>query len=103
MQAYPGPNSLVILDNASIHGYGVELRALVGPVGAKVLFLPPYSPDFNPIEKLFGWLKQWLWEERDYVFSVPAKTAIACAFESLALQAPQACKGWIEFLPFYNN
>jgi transposase len=36
------------------------VRALIEAVGAKLLYLPPYSPDFNPIEKLFSKLKALL-------------------------------------------
>ena len=43
----------VILDNLSSHKSDQAARLIVG-AGARLLFLPPYSPDFNPIEKLWG-------------------------------------------------
>ena len=47
------PNSVVILDNCSVHHVsGVE--SCIEDVGAFVHYLPPYSPDYNPIEMLFG-------------------------------------------------
>lgn len=48
---------IVILDNASIHKskYFIEL---IESVGATVLWLPPYSPDFNPIEKTWANIKR---------------------------------------------
>ena len=50
------PGDTVILDNLSSHKVaGVE--AAITATGATVLFLPPYSPDLNPIEKLFSKLK----------------------------------------------
>jgi DDE superfamily endonuclease len=47
------PRSLVILDNASIH-HSDEIVALIESTGAKVMYLPPYSPDLNPNELMFG-------------------------------------------------
>ena len=51
------PNSIVVMDNASIHHVDtvVEWR-----LGALVRFLPPYSPDMNPIEEVFGEVKYYL-------------------------------------------
>ena len=46
----------VVLDNSSIHK-GEEIRAAIEAVGAKLVFLSPYSPEFNPIENLWSKLK----------------------------------------------
>jgi len=43
------PGQVVIMDNASFHK-SQDSRRLIGRAGCKVLFLPPYSPDLNPIE-----------------------------------------------------
>ena len=51
------PGELVILDNLSSHK-GKRVAALIAAAGADVLFLPPYSPNFNPIENAFSKLKQ---------------------------------------------
>jgi transposase len=53
------PGDVVILDNLSSHK-GSEAAALVEASGATLLFLPPYSPDLNPIEMVFAKLKQML-------------------------------------------
>lgn len=50
---------IVIMDNLSSHK-GPRTRALIEAVGARLLFLPPYSPDFNPIENAFAKLKAML-------------------------------------------
>ena len=50
------PGDIVIMDNLSPHKSPPTLE-LIERVGAKVLFLPPYSPDFNPIEKMWSKLK----------------------------------------------
>ena len=46
------PRSLVLIDNATIH-HDDEIVALIRSTGAEILYLPPYSPDFNPIENFF--------------------------------------------------
>ena len=48
---------IVILDNLSAHK-SQEIIAMVEAKGAKMIFLPPYSPDFNPIEKAWSKLKE---------------------------------------------
>ena len=49
-------SSVLIMDNASWHRKKV-LRKLADVAGCRVIFLPPYSPDFNPIEKVWANLK----------------------------------------------
>ena len=43
------PGDIVVMDNLSSHK-GTRARALIEAAGAQLLFLPPYSPEFNPIE-----------------------------------------------------
>lgn len=50
------PGSVLVLDNASIHRGGV-IRELVEKAGCSLLYLPPYSPDLNPIEPAWSWIK----------------------------------------------
>lgn len=50
---------VVILDNASSHK-SQRTRELIESVGCKLIFLPPYSPDFNPIEKFWANMKRWI-------------------------------------------
>lgn len=52
-------NDVVLLDNLSAHK-AAPVRSLIEATGADVLFLPPYSPDFNPIELAFSKIKQVL-------------------------------------------
>ncbi|MDE4618599.1 IS630-like element ISRm2011-2 family transposase [Sinorhizobium meliloti] len=52
---------IVILDNLGSHK-GQEIRAAIRKAGARLFFLPKYSPDLNPIEKLFAKIKHWLRE-----------------------------------------
>lgn len=50
------PGQVLILDNASFHK-SIETRKLVESYGCELLFLPPYSPDLNPIEKYWANMK----------------------------------------------
>jgi len=53
------PGDVVIMDNLSSHKR-VRTRELIEATGAKLEFLPPYSPDLNPIEMVFSKIKQLL-------------------------------------------
>lgn len=59
MRAYPDVNSVLVLDNASVHDREA-IYGMVNAIGAVVLFLPPYSYDFNPIELAFKSSKDYL-------------------------------------------
>ena len=53
------PGDIVIMDNLGSHK-GRAVRAAIRDAGAHLLFLPPYSPDLNPIEQVFAKLKALL-------------------------------------------
>ena len=53
------PGDIVIMDNLGSHK-GKAVRDLIRAAGAKLFFLPKYSPDLNPIERLFSKLKHLL-------------------------------------------
>ena len=59
------PGDVVIMDNAQFHRKGT-LREIASRYGVLVLFLPPYSPDYNPIEKLWANMKRWLKKNMRY-------------------------------------
>lgn len=50
---------IVVLDNLACHKHP-RIRELIESVGAEVWYLPPYSPDFNPIEEMWSKIKQIL-------------------------------------------
>jgi hypothetical protein len=58
---------VVVLDNVAVHKQP-EVRAAIEAVGAQIRFLPPYSPDFNPIEQAFAKLKAFLRAARPRTF-----------------------------------
>lgn len=47
------PGDVVVLDNLAMHKQA-EAQAAIEQAGARLRFLPPYSPDFNPIEQAFA-------------------------------------------------
>ncbi len=50
------PGQWLVIDNATFHKGG-QIERLIEQAGGKVLYLPPYSPDFNKIEKCWSWIK----------------------------------------------
>ena len=94
------PHSVVVLDNASIH-HVEGIMSMVEEVGALVLFLPPYSPDYNPIEELFSkvkcTIKQYEMDEMDL------EEIILAAYASVTEEdCPGECPGCCE-LPLAND
>jgi len=64
---YPGPLSVLVMDNARIH-HGEEILELCNRFGVRLVYLPPYSPDLNPIEEAFSKIKAWIRRNND-IFS----------------------------------
>jgi transposase len=85
------PGDVVVLDNLSSHK-NHEVRDLVESVGAELWFLPPYSPDLNPIEKMWSKVKAILRKLKARTEQALI-TAIAKALESVT--AADA-KGWFK-------
>lgn len=79
----------VILDNLGAHKVA-GVREAIQAAGAKLLYLPPYSPDLNPIEQVFAKLKADL--RKAAARTLPdLKAAIRSAFDSLTPKACQNC------------
>jgi transposase len=53
------PGDIVILDNLGSHKL-VQIRRMIKAAGARLWYLPPYSPDLNPIEQTFAKIKHWM-------------------------------------------
>lgn len=56
---FPGKYSVLVMDNASIHR-SERIRKMCDDVGVRVEYLPPYSPDLNPVEEKFAQLKAFI-------------------------------------------
>ena len=83
------PGDLVVMDNLSPHKSDQTL-ALIVAAGAEVLFLPAYSPDLNPIEKMWSKIKGLL---RGAEARTPAALITAIG-QALARVTPQDALGW---------
>jgi transposase len=57
---------VVVMDNATFHKGG-RIEELIQNAGCKVLYLPPYSPDLNKIEKCWSWLKSRIRKHLDHM------------------------------------
>ena len=80
---------MVVMDNLSPHKSDLTLE-LIAAAGAEVLFLPAYSPDFNPIEKMWSKVKGLL---RSAEARTPADLVTAIG-SALARVTPQDALGW---------
>ena len=81
---------VVVLDNLSAHKHP-EVRVAIERAGAQLRFLPPYSPDFNPIELAFAKLKAFLRTIRPRTFDQVCDLIRA----ALALFLPDECANYV--------
>lgn len=58
------PGQVVVMDNATFHKGG-RIQQLIQDAGCELLYLPPYSPDLNKIEKCWSWLKSRIRKKLD--------------------------------------
>ena len=85
------PGDVVVLDNLAAHKQP-EVRLAIEHAGAHLRFLPPYSPDFNPIELAFAKLKAFLRAARPRTFD----QVCALMAAALGLFMPDECANYIE-------
>jgi len=91
------PNCIVILDNASIHHVEGVIE-MIGEDGALVYFLPPYSPDFAPIEECFSKVKTTMRAMEQEAQVTDIETIALAAFTAIT---PEDCKNWIGISGIY--
>lgn len=84
------PGDVVVLDNLSVHKQP-EVRQAIEQAGAFLRFLPPYSPDFNPIEMAFAKLKAFLRAMRPRTFD----QVCALLRAALGLFLPDECANYV--------
>ena len=84
------PGDVVVLDNLVVHKQAAVCAAIEA-VGAQIRFLPPYSPDFNPIELAFAKLKAFLRAARPRSFDHVC-TLLAAALD---LFTPTECRNFV--------
>lgn len=84
-------HSIVVMDNASIH-HSQEIFDIISSVGALLIYLPPYSPDLNPIEEAFSSVKAYLKAHEAIMHNESdIKNDNITAFNSISADD---CKGW---------
>ena len=94
MNSFDGiaPKSIAIMDNCSIH-HVASVKQLFINAGVLLFFLPPYSPDYNPIEELFSYVKYYLKEHDRLLQTVTDPSSIIkAAFTSVTAEL---CQAWI--------
>jgi transposase len=77
------PGQAVIMDNAAFHK-SQETKRLIEEAGCRLLFLPPYSPDLNPIERFWANLKKKVRGLLEAIEGVKLADAIDHAFSILS-------------------
>jgi putative transposase len=83
------PGDIVIIDNLGSHK-GRAVRQAIRAAGAKLFFLPKYSPDLNPIEKFFAKLKHWLRKAAKRTIDAVYNAIV----EILPLTTPNECSNY---------
>jgi transposase len=83
------PGQVVIMDNLAAHKVA-GVRQFIEAAGARLLYLPPYSPDFNPIEQAWSKIKQLLRSAKARTVEA-LEQAIA---EALAAITPENASAW---------
>jgi len=91
------PHSVVILDNCSIH-HVPEVAKSIQDVGALLIYLPPYSPDLNPIEELFSKVKKVMKTLELEMYQNDIETLLLASFASVTTED---CAGWIHHTGVY--
>ena len=94
MQQFDGssPHSILVMDNCSIH-HVAEVKELFQGAGIVLLFLPPYSPDLNPVEEAFSYVKNYLRKHDELLQAISDPTdIIQAALDSIT---PENCNAWI--------
>lgn len=86
------PDSIVVMDNMRSH-HTQAVKDLLEQAGVQYLYLPPYSPDLNPIEKMWSKLKAFLRKAKVRLLE-KLPDAVRAAFKTIS---SHDCSGWFRF------
>jgi transposase len=92
------PGSIVVADNLGSHK-GACVRKLLRAAGIKLFFLPPYSPDLNPIEQMFSKLKRLLRKANERTVEATWRRI----GQLLDAFAPDECQNYIRHAGYASN
>jgi hypothetical protein len=105
MNKWPLPNSVLVIDNTSIHKVA-GIRELVEERGMRLLFLPSYSPDYNPIELAFSSIKAWLRTNREHVnreMETEGGTIYNALWQAVHSVTSGKAKGWYKHCGYQHR
>ena len=85
------PGDIVVMDNLSSHKDS-QARKMIQGAGAMILDLPPYSPDFNPIEEMWSKVKAFLHKTK----ARTEKALLQAITDALRSITPDDCAGWFK-------
>ncbi|KIJ51782.1 hypothetical protein M422DRAFT_244132 [Sphaerobolus stellatus SS14] len=98
MNPWPQPRGVLVMDNCSIHHVD-DVALLCAARGIRLYYLPPYSPDYNPIEEAFGYVKSVIRRDGDkFRDAVDRKNEHAVFYylhSVLATITPEMVEGWM--------
>ena len=86
------PDSIVVMDNMRSH-HTQAIKDLLEQAGVQYLYLPPYSPDLNPIEKMWSKLKAFLKKAKVRLLE-KLPDAVRAVFKTIS---SHGCSGWFRF------
>lgn len=91
-------DQVVVMDNVSFHQVQ-GVKEAIEKTGARLIYLPPYSPEFNPIEPMWGKIKQYLRQAQARTLKDFNKI-IKIAFENIQ---PQNLSNWFKHCGYLNQ
>ena len=94
---YLNGNSALVMDNMKSH-HAKAVKNLLDGSGVRYIYLPPYSPDLNPIEKLWSKVKALLRKFKAGTLDA-LPNAIQCTFQAVSLSD---CSGWFKFCDYLH-
>jgi transposase len=86
------PGDILLMDNLATHKVA-GVAALIEARGARLVYLPPYSPDLNPIERCWSKIKTYLRRAKARTY----RALLRAIKEALATISEADCHAWIEF------
>ena len=84
------PGDIVVMDNLGSHK-SAAVRRMVRAAGARLWYLPPYSPDLNPIEQAFAKIKHWMRQAQSAQSRTPGATSAGSPTPSNPANAQTIC------------
>lgn len=86
MQPFTAPSSILVIDNFSIH-HIQEVKDILDQARILLFILPPYSPDLNPVEEMFSYVKYYLKDHGEILqYSSYSKDIVKSGFESVTIE-----------------